>query len=132
MIDSAFQAYLQTQLGSIQVYYASAQQTGVLPYVTFFVVSTQPVFELGRQCTLSKFMVQVDAWGNTLAQVQTLTTGIASSLDFYSGDWNAGVVVQKSLLINRFDHLPEQAEIGSSTKIYHVTSEFEIWATGAN
>lgn len=91
-----------------------------LPAATYQVIATSPLYALDGRINFTEITLQVDAWGETYAQVRSLAQAVESTLDNYSGVLADGSKVQGIQLYQQLDLFEPGA------RIFRVMSQFKI------
>lgn len=131
MIGAALYSLLadETDAGP-RVYPHVLPQSPTLPAVTYQLVSSIPLHAMQREARLIRARVQVDVWGRTYAEAQSLAAQVARLLNRYrgevvtpgDGDWpeNDRTHVQDILLDNVREQYEDAAQLRRITQDYTV------------
>lgn len=130
MIVKAFQTYLESISGitakvSTRIYPHHLPKTPkTYPVITHQLVDNDHLHHIGSASGSSTARIQVDCWGQTMADVETLAEAVRAALQGYSGAMGAITVSFVQLAGERDLHEPPKE--GSNQWLYRRSMDFQV------
>jgi hypothetical protein len=108
-----------------RVYPLLAPSTATLPYLTFQRLTFEETAHLGGQSGLIRSPVQLDVWGESSEQVETIVLALHEALDGFSGLMGS-VQVERARITGLIDDIEEPSE-ARATGIWRCMVQADVW-----
>ena len=114
-----------TDLVGSAIYPATARQNTALPYITHFTVSDVAVNHSAGATDTNRCRIQLDCWGETYDQTNTLAAAVAACLEGWSnGDGDPAI---SSCHYDDGSDRPEPIIPGRDSAGFHVRHDYILW-----
>lgn len=109
-----------TALVGTRVYFATAPQAPVLPYIVMYRISAPRVHSLEGPSGLAAARIQIDMYAKSGASARAVGEAVRVALDCFR-DEQSGVNLQCVLLLDEMDGYSEDPELR------YVTHDYRVW-----
>jgi len=115
-------------LVSTRIYHHQAPQGTTLPYITFFVVSSEHVRSLGSRVQVVRQVVQIDCWADNSVSSTNLREAVQLALDAFRGSMGATAALRVlGAFLQTTREMKELPSVGEETVLYRSSLDFAIW-----